>query len=66
MAHRDSFEHCDLISNLIGVYQFQLWPSPQRRKTDHMLSSGHEPFVDDLGSIVSSRVNVDTLFHHGV
>ena len=33
---------------------------------DHVLSSGHEPLVDDLGSIVSPCVDVHTLFDHRV
>ena len=33
---------------------------------DHVLSSGHKPLVDDLGSIVSPRVDVHTLFDHRV
>jgi hypothetical protein len=66
VAHRDSFEHCDLISNLVRAHQLPPWLLPPMRETDHMFSSRHKPFVDDLSSIVSSRVDVDTLFHHRV
>jgi hypothetical protein len=62
VAHRDPLKHRDLISNLKRVFSLILGGN-SRRKTDHMFSSSHEPFVDDLRRIVPARVNMDTLLH---
>lgn len=35
-------------------------------ETNHMFSTGHEPFVNDLGSIVATGVNVNTLLYHRI
>lgn len=32
----------------------------------HMLSPGHKALVNNLGRIVSARIDVNALFHHGV
>lgn len=72
-SQRQVGHEVQVVHSLEIVDQSQDIPMPHRYAfqnsdfiPDHVLSSGHKPLVDDLGSIVSPRVDVHTLFDHRV
>jgi len=73
MTHRNLLQHSNLISNLVQTNKRKsIRRSPGREKTVrdgwpyHVLSSNHEPLVNNLRSIIPPCVDVDALFHDTV
>ena len=60
MAHRDFFQHRNLVANLVIHVRLKPMGRWRIRRTYHVFSSSHQPLVDDFGRIIATGVNMYT------